>query len=273
MRRSPVPLRTLLSIVACLASACLPARALATPAVSLHAAFAPETLGQPTTVNFRVQIAPTTELLPPPLTEADIRYPAGLDISLSGLGIETCSAQTLELSGPQGCPADSLMGEGRAIAEFPVKHEVFRETAQIAIVRTAEQEGRLAMLLYVYDETAVSAQLILPSQLFPGVRPFGGLLEIHVPLVTTLPEAPDLAVAEIQLVLGPKDLVYYERAHGKEIHYKPTGIKLPERCPRGGFPFTIELGFLGGSHASGRTAVACPVRATRRPEPSARPVA
>ena len=253
----------LASAGACLASACLPARALATPAVSLHAAFVPETLGHPTTVNFRVQIAPTTELLPPPLTEADISYPAGLDISLSGLGIETCSAQTLELTGLQGCPADSLMGEGRAIAEFPVKHEVFRETAQIAIVRTAEQEGHLAMLLYVYDETAVSAQLILPSQALPGVTPFGGRLEIQVPLVSTLPEAPDLAVAEIQLVLGPKDLVYYERAHGKEIRYKPAGVRLPGRCPRGGFPFTVELGFLGGSHAGSATAIPCPRRSRK----------
>lgn len=264
MRRSPVPRRTLLTAAACLATVSLPARALATPAVSLHAAFAPEILGHSTTVNFRVQIAPTTELLPPPLTEAGIRYPAGLDISLSGLGIETCSAQTLELTGLQGCPPDSLMGEGRAIAEFPVKHQVFRETAQIAIVRGAEQEGRLAMLLYVYNETAVNAELILPSQLFPGVRPFGGRLQIQVPLVATLPEAPDLAVAEIQLVLGPKDLVYYERAHGKEIRYKPAGIKLPGHCPRGGFPFAIELGFLGGSHASGRTAVPCPPRSGRR---------
>ena len=264
MRRSPVPRRTLLTAAACLATVSLPARALATPAVSLHAAFAPEILGHSTTVNFRVQIAPTTELLPPPLTEAAIRYPAGLDISLSGLGIETCSAQTLELSGLQGCPPDSLMGEGRAIAEFPVKHQVFRETAQIAIVRGAEQEGRLAMLLYVYNETAVNAELILPSQLFPGVRPFGGRLQIQVPLVATLPEAPDLAVAEIQLVLGPKDLVYYERAHGKQIRYKPAGIKLPGHCPRGGFPFAIELGFLGGSHASGRTAVPCPPRSGRR---------
>jgi hypothetical protein len=242
----------------------VPARALATPAVSLHAAFAPEILGHSTTVNFRVQIAPTSELLPPPLTEASIRYPAGLNISLSGLGIETCSAQTLELSGPQGCPPDSLMGEGRAIAEFPVKHQVFRETAQIAIVRGAEQEGRLAMLLYVYNETAVNAELILPSQLFPGVRPFGGRLQIQVPLVTTLPEAPDLAVAELQLVLGPKDLIYYERAHGKQIRYKPAGVRLPGHCPRGGFPFAIQLGFLGGSHASARTAVPCPGRAGRR---------
>jgi hypothetical protein len=157
------------------------------------------------------------------------------------------------------------MGEGRAVAEFPVKGEVFRETAQIAIVRTDEQHaGHLAMLLYVYNETAVNAELILPSELFPGARPFGGRLEIQVPLVATLPEAPDLAVSEIQLVLGPKDLVYSERAHGKEIRYKPAGIKLPGRCPRGGFPFAIELGFLGGSHAGGRTAVPCPARSGRK---------
>jgi hypothetical protein len=232
--------------------------------VSLHAAFVPEILGHAATVHFRVQIAPTTELLPPPLTEASIRYPAGLAISLSGLGIEACSPQTLELSGPQGCPPDSLMGEGRAIAEFPVKHQVFRETAQIAILRGAEQEGHLAMLLYVYEETAVNAELILPTQLFPGSRPFGGRLQIQVPLVTTLPEAPDLAVAEIQLVLGPKDLVYYERVHGKQIRYKPAGIKLPGHCPRGGFPFTIELGFLGGTHSSASTAVSCPPHSRRR---------
>jgi hypothetical protein len=65
-------------------------------------------------------------------------------------------------------------------------------------------------------------------------------------------------------VLGRKDLVYYERAHGKQIRYKPAGVNLPGHCPRGGFPFAIELGFLGGSHASGRTAVPCPVTAARR---------
>jgi hypothetical protein len=232
--------------------------------VSLHASFSPENLGHSTTVDFRIAIAPRSrELLPPPLSQVDVRYPAGLDITLSGLGIETCSAATLELVGPQGCPADSLMGEGRTIAEFPVNGEVVREAAQIAIVRTTEQEGHLAMLLYVYDETAVSAQLILPGQLLPAGPPYGGLLSIRVPLVQTLPEAPDLAVAEIQLVLGPKDLTYYERVHGKVVAYKPAGIGLPRHCPRGGFPFTVELGFVGGSHARSTTTVPCPVGSGR----------
>lgn len=120
------------------------------------------------------------------------------------------------------------------------------------------------MLFYIYNETAVSAQLILPSQLLPASKPFGGLLQIRVPLVQTLPEAPDLAVAEIQLVLGPKDLTYYERIHHRYVAYKPAGIDIPKHCPRGGFPFTVELGFLGGSHAASATTVPCPPRSGRR---------
>lgn len=247
---------------ACLPVACLPTAALATPSVSLRASFSPKILGRPTTVDLRIRIAPSsTELLPPPLTEANVRFPAGLDIALSGLGIDTCSAATLTRAGLPGCSANSLMGRGHAIAEFTVKHEVFRESARIAIVRTTEHEDHMAMLLYLYNETAVSARIILPSELLPAARPFEGRLNIKVPLVQTLPEAPDLAVAEIELVLGPKDLTYYEHAHGKIVAYKPAGIDLPEHCPRGGFPFTADLTFLGAGHAASSTAVRCPARA------------
>jgi hypothetical protein len=264
LRRSRL-LTTLLLGCALLPAVCLSQDAVAAPSASLHAAFSPEFLGHSSTVHFRIQITPGGgELLPPPLTETNVRFPAGLDVTLSGFGIDACPTATLELAGLPGCPADSLMGRGSAIAEFPVKHEVFREAAQIAIVRTDEQEGHLAMLFYIYNETAVSAQLILPSQLLPASKPFGGLLEIRVPLVQTLPEAPDLAVAEIQLVLGPKDLTYYERIHHRYVAYKPAGIDIPKHCPSSGFPFTVELGFLGGSHATSATTVPCPPRSARR---------
>jgi hypothetical protein len=103
---------------------------------------------------------------------AELRYPAGLDVQLSGLGIEACTATTLETSGIGACPPDSVMGEGQAIAEFLIAHHIVREVASLTAVRTTEHEGHLTMLLYVYDETAVSAQLILTSQLLPAGRPF-----------------------------------------------------------------------------------------------------
>jgi hypothetical protein len=78
----------------------------------------PERLGQSTTVNLRIQVAPGSEPIPPPLMQAQVRYPAGLDPQLSGLGIDACTAATLETAGVGACPPDSVMGEGQAIAEF-----------------------------------------------------------------------------------------------------------------------------------------------------------
>jgi hypothetical protein len=238
--------------------------ALAVPRVTLHAGFNPERLGHSTTLNLRIQVAPGSEPIPPPLVHAQLRYPAGLDVQLSGLGIEACTAATLETMGITACPPDSVMGEGRAIAEFLIAHNIVREVASLTAVRTNEQEGHLTMLLYVYDETAVSAQLILTSQLLPAGGPFAGLVSIQIPLVQSLPGTPDLSVAEIQLGLGPETLTYSEKVAGKVVHYIPEGIALPKRCPRGGFPFAVTLGFADGTTARAFNAVPCPARAARR---------
>jgi hypothetical protein len=240
-----------------------PASALAVPEVTLHAGFHPERLGASTTLNLRIQVAPGAEAVPPPLVHAELRYPAGLDVQLSGLGIDECTAATLETAGIGACPVDSIMGEGQAIAEFLIAHHIVREVASLTAVRTTEHEGHLTMLLYLYDETAVSAQLILTTQLLPAGGPFAGLVDIEIPLVQSLPGTPDVSVSEIQLALGPETLTYSELLDGKIIHYIPQGINLPKRCPRGGFPFAVNLDFLDGSHASARTAVPCPATAAR----------
>jgi hypothetical protein len=233
--------------------------------VRLHAALVPGVSGHDTGVRFGLRIVPTTEFVPPSVVEATLRYPAGLDVPLSGLGIDACSAAALELSGPQACPPNSLMGVGSAVAEFAIKHEIVREKAKIAIVRTTERKGHLTMLLCVYGETAVDAQILLSSELLPAAKPFGGLLKIQVPLVPSFPEAPAISVTEINVVLGPGNLTYRERVHGKTVSYKPAGIPLPRRCPRGGFPFAVELSFLSGARASSSTAVPCRRHGKRHP--------
>lgn len=251
-----------LALAACTIAlaACPQGAALAAPSVSLRAAFKPEKLGRHTTVSLRIQIEPHGTPVPPPLIEADLHYPAGLDIQLSGLGIDACPAATLELLGVEGCPPDSLMGRGSAVAELQIKHQALREAAKIAIVRTVEQDGHFAALLYVYGETAVDARIVLPALLLPDAGPFGGMLAIHVPLVPSVPESPDVAVGEIRLVIGPANLVYHERVGQKIVAYKPPGIGLPGHCPRGGFRFALRLAFLGGESASTATAVPCPRR-------------
>ena len=81
--------------------------------------------------------------MPPPLTGVEISYPVGLGFALSELGLATCLPITLEMGGPEACPANSLMGYGTATAEIPVGPEIRSETARVTIVGTTEQSGHL----------------------------------------------------------------------------------------------------------------------------------
>ncbi len=248
-----------------MACACLSTTAHAAQSARLHVTFTPERLGQPTTVEINVQIAETTGNVPSPLTSLDVRYPGDLGIADSGLGLATCSQTRLEVFGPEGCPADSRMGRGSALAEIPIGSaevpigpDILHEPAAVTIVRAPEQDGHIALLLYTSAETPVNAQIVLSGLLLPA--PNGELIHIDVPLVPSLPGAPNVAVVRLHATLGPRGLTYYEHVHGKVIGYHPTGVLLPDHCPRGGFPFAATLTFLDGSQTHARTTVPCPRR-------------
>lgn len=224
----------------------------------------PERLGQGTTVGFDFRISSITEPVPSPVTSVDLRYPGDLGVALSGLGLARCSPPVLEALGPEGCPAESRMGSGSVLAEIPVGGEVVTEHATLAVVRAPTRGGHISLLFYAAGISPVDAQIVFPGALLEAEPPFGGLLHIDVPLVPSLPGASDVAVAEIHAKLGPEHLTYYRRVKGKFVAYNPQGILLPKRCPRGGFAFVAELGFLDGTHAHARATVPCPRTAGRR---------
>jgi hypothetical protein len=237
--------------------ACAPAPSLSEQSVGFRAAFSPKHPGQRTSAEFNIQITAPSGAVPPPLTQASVRYPEGLGLALSGLGIDTCSRPTLEVIGVDGCPASSFMGEGSAIAEIQFGPDILREQAHVSLLRTPEEHG-LAMLFLVAAEQPVSAQPILGGLLLPAPRPYGGRIDIAVPLVESLPGAPYVAVVQIHLVIGPRGLTYYEHVAGKLVPYHPRGLHLPDRCPRGGYPFALALDFLDGSSGQATTSVPCP---------------
>jgi hypothetical protein len=241
-----------------LVCACLPTTAHATQSATLHVTFTPERLGQDTTLNFSAQITAPADRVPSPLIALDVRYP-DLGIAVSGLGLATCFQARLEASGPAGCPADSRMGEGNALVEIPIGPEILQETAQVAILRAPEQEGHLALLIYASGTTPVNAQIVFPGLLLPAPAPYGASIHINVPLVESLPGAPDVAVVRLHATLGPQGLTYYEHVRGRLLAYKPRGILLPNKCPHGGFAFDATFAFLDGSHATAHTTVPCPI--------------
>jgi hypothetical protein len=250
---------TCLSLCLCLLTvACLPVATYAAQSAKLTATLTPEHLGRGTTIGFNFRIDSPPGKVPPPLTEIDLRYPNNLGVATSGLGLATCTAATLEASGPDGCPSESLMGIGSAVAAIPIGPEIVHETAPVTIFRAPTENGQIALLLYANGATPVDAQLVLPSLLLPASAPFGGRVQIGVPLVPSLPDTPDVAVVQLRTTLGPLGITYYERHHGHTVAYHPRGLQLPDSCPRGGFPFAAQLSFVDGSTAAAHTVVPCP---------------
>lgn len=226
--------------------------------VRLSATLTPERLGQGTTIGFGFRVSTPSGRLPPPLVAINVSYPQNIGIGLSGLGVASCSQGTLETSGAGACPPNSVMGYGRSLAEIRIGPELVRETTPITILRGPDQEGHISLLLYATGPRPVDAQLVAPGLLLPASAPFGGSVTISVPLVPSIPGAPDIAIVALSSTLGPQGVTYFEQAAGNTLAYQPRGFLLPSSCPRGGFPFSAELTFQDGSHASARTAVPCP---------------
>ena len=238
----------------------------AEPTASLSARLVPEHLGAGTTIEFGLTINPPPGEFPPALREIDLRYPANLGIETSGLGTATCRAATLETDGPPGCPRNSIVGYGSATVEVPFGTETLYETARAALFMAPLQHEDIGLLFYVDGESPVSAQLVFPGIVLPAPAPFGGDLATTVPLIASVPEAPDAAILALSMTLGPSGITYYEYAKHRKIAYHPRGILLPQQCPPGGFAFAADLDFNSGSQTSAEEHIPCP-RTARRHSP------
>jgi len=235
-----------------------PPVARATPSARLGASFTPERLGGRTTLGFEFQILAPAGQVPPALTAVDLSYPNYLGFALSGLGLATCTGETLQAFGPSRCPANSVMGYGHALAEIALGPAIVTETAPITILRALDQQGHFALLFYAAGNVPLDAHVTFPGLLYPAPAPYGGSVDISVPLVPSIPGAPDVAVVRLRATIGPRGVAYYEQADGTTLAYRPPGMLLPRGCPPGGFPFAAEFHFLDGSQTSARTEVPCP---------------
>jgi hypothetical protein len=250
-----LPRRCLLTVALAL-TLLLSADAGASQSASLHVSLTPEHLGGRTTILFDIQIASAGAHVPSPLTAVNLLYPKDVGLITTGLGLQTCSATQLESRGR--CPANSLMGYGQALIEFPIGPEVIEEHGEITTWMAPAADGHLTLLFYAEGQSPVSASLIFTSQLLDAPAPFGGELATDIPLIPTLPEAPNAAIVHLTTTIGPMNVTYHRQFRGKSTAYHPRGIRLPRHCPHGGFPFAATFTFSDGAHSSARTTVPCP---------------
>jgi len=266
------PTRVLLTaFVAVVLSTCLCAGALAVQRARLLVSFHPERLGAPTTIFFGFRISSIPPASQMPLTNVSVLLPSEVGFATSGLGLENCLFSRLEEWGPRGCPVDALMGRGTATAEIPIQGEMLAESAQVEVFSAPVRDGRLALWVYAHARSPVSAELVFPATVVPARPPYGEAIDTRVPLVPSVPGAPDVAVTRFQMALGstgsgPGRFVYYRSVRGRRVAYTPNGLLLPPSCPHGGFPFGAQFTFEDQSTATAHTTVPCPRPHRLRPQ-------
>lgn len=253
-------IRTLATATALLTCACLPAGAAAKASekATLTASFAPDRLGVSTTIGFSFNITTTEGLAPPPLNSIDLHMPAGMNYAETTLGLATCQPEVLAMEGLAGCPANSRLGFGSAYVEVPFGNGAGTELPEIQAVMGPSHNGNIVVLFYANGKTPVSAQLVFKGEVQPASSPFGSQLATLVPPIPSVPGGNNVAILSVKATIGPEDLTYEKHVHGKLVHFKPTGIGVPEHCPRGGFPFSASFTFEDGSATSTSTKVPCP---------------
>lgn len=269
MRRALAAMTAIVPLVALLvcASPLSAATALAageSEQASLHASFSPDKLGQSTTISFGFHLQTASGLATPPLTSIVLHMPAGMNYTLTTLGLAICPLNVLQAQGPTGCPANSRLGSGSALVEVPFGTGAGHEIPEIQAIDGPPNNGNMVVLFYANGQTPVFAQLVFTGEVLPASGMFGSELATTVPLIPSVPNGPNVSIVNVNATIGPSGLTYYKHVHGKLEPFHPLGIGVPEHCPRGGFPFSAAFGFQDGSQASASTTVPCPPPTHRR---------
>jgi hypothetical protein len=245
-------------VLALLSAALIPPVAVAAPEATLIAKLRPEKLGAAAAVSVAFHLRPGPGEALPPLSNFALRLPRGMGFASSQLGLATCSSSQLLSSGVDGCPRESLMGNGSAQVRVPFGTQVVSETARVFIFMTKPVDEKTTTLFYFDGRRPVIAPIVFQSQVVTPAGSTDSILNTPVQPIPSTPDGPEASLAAMRWTLGPANLRYYHRAGGRRIPYWPEGLSIPARCPHGGFRFEASFRFRGGSQIHAHTTVPCP---------------
>ncbi len=240
--------------------ACCASAVQAAQSVKLRVAFDPNLAGQRTTIELKLRIDGPGDTPPVPMTSLDLRLPPNMGIATTTLGQSNCNPAQLIRAGLDGCSANARIGLGSATAVVPVGEQSVQEKVSLNALMGPPVEDRLEVLFYVEGLSPVLTRLVLPSVVQSDSPPFGEQLDTTIPLVQAWPEGPNLALETFDSTIGPLGLTYHREVHGRSVPYHPQGVRVPETCPPGGYPFAAVLHFEDGSQATANYSVPCAKR-------------
>jgi hypothetical protein len=183
---------------------------------------------------------------PAPLIGINFYAPAGA--KLHPRGFATCSPRVIEQSGPARCPKRSVAGPvGHAVGVVSFGGERVPETASVQPFFAPDDK----LVVFVDGTTPALLEILATGHVVGSAPPFGVEFVGEVPLIETVPEAPDASFEEGTVAIGAA----YKQGK-KTVSY----ITLPKSCPKHGWLTKAEFHFLGGATAEASYPMPCPKR-------------
>jgi hypothetical protein len=248
--RGVTPMRRAFKCLAVLSVAvvALPGVATALPSVKVKGSAVPipgfphtgNILGAGAAVRAQVSISGTEYGgFPPPLIGITAFLPVG--VHLHPQGFPTCPLKTIvEEREPQRCPKGSAAGPvGKAYGVVAFGKERVHETAEISSFFAPG--GGLEFFTEGHSPVSLEIPTTAHVTHLNGGGGFGPELIAQVPLVETVPGAPDASVEAIDITLGAA-----YRKNGKTVYYG----RVPKSCPKGGFRVRSDLTFAENGNES-----------------------
>ncbi len=214
---------------------------------TIRPSFSPDKLGAKAAFTFAVHFGGGELGVPSPVRGAVVHFPAGLTLDVPKL--KSCSKARLQTHGARGCPAQSVIGTGHALADVHVGSSVESEGAAISVFVGPPQGANPTIEILGQGYSPLEERVVITATALPDSAPYGEKLVMSVPAVPTLPLEPNASEVSFSVTVGGK---------AAKKHHNPNTVLLPTTCPAGGFPFAAEFTYENGSISTSTATIPCP---------------
>lgn len=208
--------------------------------------FAPDRLGVKAAFTFTVRFGGGDQGVPSPVRHAVVHLPPGLTLNIPKL--RSCSRAQLQAGGARGCSARSEIGAGRALADVHTGATIESETAAVTAWVGPPRNLYPTIEILGQGYSPLDERVVITATALPDKPPYGEKLEMSIPAIPTIPLEPNASTVSFSLTIGVSE----------QLRHNHNTVRLPSRCPAGGFPFAAEFGYEDGSTGSTSTTVPCP---------------
>ncbi len=207
----------------------------------------PDRLGARATLSFTIRYSGGEFGVPAPVRRSVLELPAGLSLEIPDL--KSCSPARLLARGASGCPAQSELGSGSALAEVHAGSLTITEEASLHAFLGPPQNLTPTIEVLAQGYTPIDERLVLTGTVLSVGAPYGEELVMPIPPIPTLTFEPDASIVEFSLTIG---------ADRQRRTRDANAVRVPSRCPAGGFPFAAEFTYADGASGGAVATAPCP---------------